>query len=167
MTPQPGDVGFAHTHGTMGKLIRIGQALKGKRGSEFNHAFIIDRVVGGECYVIQATLRGVTDTAKLSEVAPGGRCVTFAPPLGTSRKQIVTFARAQVGIEYGMWTIIAISLDILSWQWFPAFRGARKSSWICSALVAESLRFGGWLYNWIDVYTATPAQLYCALNEVP
>ena len=158
---------FAHTHGMMGWLIRQGEHLNFKRGFEWNHMAIIDRVVDGECFVIQATLRGVTDTAKLSEVAPGGRYITMQPPLGTSRKQIVTFARAQVGLRYGFWTIAAITLDLLSWQWFPAFRGARKESWICSALGMESLRYGGALFDLLDVYTITPAQAYCLLNTVP
>lgn len=167
MSPQPGDVGFAHTTGIMGRLIRWGEWLKFKRGSGWNHMFIVDRIVDGEPYIIQATLKGVTDTAKLSEVAPGGNYIVMQPPLGTSRKQIVTFARAQVGLEYGLWTIVALTIDILSWQWFPALRGARKESWICSALVMESLRYGGALFDILDIYTITPAQAYCLLNTVP
>lgn len=149
---------FAHSDGVMGKLIRIGERLRFRRGSEWNHMAIVDRVEDGVAYVIQATLRGVTDTATLDEVAPGGRIRVQAPPPGVSRARALEFARAQVGVEYGFGTILAIAIDILTWNWVPSFRGARKNSWICSALVMESLRFGGFLHNCPDIYTVTPAQ---------
>ena len=163
--PKPGQIGFAHTSGIMGKMIRFGEALKGKVGSEWNHAFIVSDEVSdtGEPLIIQATLRGVTGNAPLSSVAPGGKYTILETP-GVDLAKTLEFAKSTVGLEYGYFTILAIAIDILSFQWVPAFRGARKDSWICSALAAEALRFGGWLQEWIDVYTITPQQLYDRLS---
>ena len=166
MKPQAGDIGFARTTGIMGRLIRLGEWLSFRRGSKWNHEFVVsDKVdTDGVPFVIQATLRGVTDTARLDEVAIGGDYVLVSPPDAVDRHELLAFLKAQVGIRYGFWTILAISLDIVTWQWFPAFRGARKQSWICSALVNEAMRFAGWLHPWIDIYTVTPAQGWEALQ---
>ena len=161
---EAGDIGFARTTGAMGRMIRLGEWISFRKGDQWNHAFVIDRVENGVAYVLQATLKGVTNTATLDEVAPGGRYITFAPPEIVMSKELLYFARKQVGLRYGYWTIVAIAIDIVTWQWFPAFRGARKQSWICSALVGESLRYGGWYTPLLDIYTVTPAQLYCALK---
>jgi hypothetical protein len=144
----------------MGKLIRLGEWLRFRKGCEWNHAFI---EVDGR--VIQATLRGVTDTATLEDI--GGRYVLLNLPDLVDPTELLAFAKAQVGLEYGFFTILAIAIDITTWNWFPAFRGARKQSWICSALVGESLRYGGWLRNFVDIYTITPAELYLQLKGTP
>jgi hypothetical protein len=120
--------------------------------------------VDGTSFVIQATLRGVTNTCRLDQVALDGRIFTMAPPDACDRHELLAFAKAQVGVRYGIGTIIAIALDIATWDWFPAFRGARKQSWICSALVCESMRFSGWLYNFVNIYTVTPQDGWNAVN---
>lgn len=126
--------------------------------------FAIDRVEGGVAYVIQAELRGVTSTRTLDEVAPGGSFELINPPPGVDAERFLFFLRSQVGVRYGVLTILAIALDILTWNWFPSFRGARKNSWICSALVLEALRLGGWYHEWRNIYQATPAEGYVALT---
>ena len=150
----------------MGRLIRVGEFLRFRKGSKWNHAFIVsDKVdIHGEQLVIQATLRGVTDDKPLSSVAPNGSIQIFPLPKGVNAKKVLAFANNQVGLRYGYFTILAIAIDILTWQWFPAFRGARKPSWICSALVMESLRYGGFLHNAIDIYTITPAEAFDILT---
>jgi hypothetical protein len=166
INPLPGDIGFAYTTGTMGRLIRLGEHLRFKSGSQFNHMFIIgDQLIDGEPNVIQATLKGVTDTAKLSEVAPGGRYLVMAPPAHVDTQEVLRFAKAQVGMEYSLFTIFAIAIDIVTWNWWPSFRGARKPSWICSALAMEAMRFGGFLHSFIDVYSVTPQDGWNALND--
>ena len=161
---ETGFIGFAHTKGWMGRLIRLGEALRFRRGSQYNHMFIVDKQdAEGFWLIIQATLRGVTDNARLVDVAPGGTFITMVPPFGVDRDKVLAFARKQVGLRYGYGTILAIAIDIVTWNWFPALRGARKQSWICSALACEALRFGGWLHEFIDIYTITPAQAYAAL----
>lgn len=159
MTALPGDIGFAHNKGAMAKLIRVGEWLKFRKGSGWNHMF----VVAEDGNIIQATLKGVI-ISPLVTVAPGGHYFTMPPPVGVRREDVLAFAKAQVGLRYGVLTIFAIATDILTWQWVPALRGARKSSWICSGLGCEALRYGGWLHDWIDIYTVTPAQAYLALS---
>lgn len=160
--PAVGDVGFARTHGAMGWLIRLGTWLKFHK-AEYNHEFVVDRIVDGVPYIIQATLRGVTDSARLVDVAPGGTYTLVSPPPEVDIDKFLTFCRKQVGVEYGMLTIMAIAIDLLSWSWVPAFRGARENSWECAALINEGLRFGGWYHNWISIYDIIPDEGYNAL----
>ena len=168
---QPGDIGFAHSDGIFGKLIRFGERIRwGENPSHWNHAFIVDRVVmegtieNGDVkfitYIIQAEPSGVTNDKRIESV---GAYTLIEPFPSQSRSQILEFARAQVGSKYGWATIISVAIDIITPNWFPSFR--RAGTFICSALVAESLRFGGWLHSWKDIYTVTPAQLFEAYTK--
>lgn len=163
MSPQPGDIGFSRSNGAMGRLIRFGERLRLKRGSQWNHEFVVsDQVdVDGTPLIIQATLKGITDTARIDGV---GEYVTMAPPDACDRHELLVFMKAQVGTRYGVGTILAIALDILTWDWFPAFRGSRKNSWICSAVTNEAMRFAGWYHPFVNIYTVTPQDGYDALN---
>lgn len=163
---QAGDIGWARTTGIMGRLIRLGEWLRFRK-SEWNHQFVVtDTVdVDGMPFIIQATMRGVTDTARLDQVAPGGTYITIPPPPEVDRAKLLKFCKAQVGLEYGYWTDIAMAIDIVTWNWFPALRGARKQSWQCSALVNEGLRFGGWLHPWLSIYNIFPQEGYDALHD--
>ena len=156
----PGDIVFAHNSGWMARLIRVGEWLK-LRQDTWNHVAILDRQIDGEWYVIQAEIRGVTNTGKLSEIAPGGNYEVIPCPCNAS--EVLRFARGEVGTEYGILTILAIAIDILTWSLVPSFRSSRRPSWICSALGAESLRFGGWYHRYNSVYDVTPQDVYDAL----
>ena len=165
--PQPGDIGFAHSNGIMGRAIRFGERIRfGEKPSHWNHAFIVDTVErdGNEWVVtvIQAEPHGVTCDKRIETV---GEYVLLAPHPTHDRGDILTFARAHIGDRYGFMSIVSEVLDIASPNWWPAFR--RRSTWICSALVAESLRFAGWLHDWGDIYTVTPAQLFEAYTGTP
>ena len=162
-TPQVGDIGFSHNKGWMGKLIRFGEWLKLRRGN-INHEFVVTEIVGGTPYVVQATLRGVIKSP-LSDVAPGGYYFLFTPPAEVDISKLVEFEEKQVGMRYGILTILAIMIDIVSWSWVPSFRGSRKSSWICSAVVNEGLRFGGWYWPWVNIYDITPEEGLAALQS--
>jgi len=149
----------------MGRAIRFGEALRFKRGSHWNHAFIVSDVErvgdGWVVRIIQAEPHGVTNDKTIDTV---GEYTLVSPHPDQYRSEILAFAKSQVGSKYGWWSIVACIVDILTPDWFPSVR--RNGTWICSALVGESLRFGGWLHNWPDIYTVTPAQLYEAyLNE--
>ena len=165
MTPTPGTLVFCHGKDFIGKVIRFGEALRWKRGARWNHVAIIDRVVDGVPYVIQAEARGVTDIRRLDEITPGGTYELVALPAGVDVEQTLFFARQQVGSKYGFATIAALAIDIITPSWFPSMRPANKkaNSWICSAVVAESLRFGGWYRHWSDIYLVTPAELFIAV----
>lgn len=163
--PQPGDIGFARTTGIMAKMILLGTWLKFRK-AEHNHEFVVDRVVDGVPYVIQARIKGVTDTDRLDEVAPGGSYVLVTPPPEVDIEKFLSFCRKQVGKEYGILTDVAMGVDIITWNWVPAFRGARTDSWQCAALINEGLRFGGWYHDWVDIYNIFPDEGRNALISV-
>ena len=144
----------------MGHLIRVGEWLKFRK-CEWNHMFILDcPALGGDWYVLQATLQGVTHSGLLSEL---GTYVTMAPPC--DREKLLKFCRAQVGTRYSFLTILSIAFDILTWNFVPAFMNSYRQSWICSGLVCEGLRYGGWLHQFVNVYTVTPQQAFESLTK--
>lgn len=160
---EPGDLVFCHSKGVIGKAIRLGEWLRFRRGSHYNHVAILDQPVSGttdDWWVIQAEARGVSETGKLSDIAPGGSYTVVPLPKGVDSLQVLDFASAQVGRPYGFVTIASIVVSLL----LPKFINIMlPDTWICSAVAAESLRAGGWLHNWADVYQVTPAQLWDAL----
>jgi hypothetical protein len=101
----------------------------------------------------------------LSEVAPGGEYITFPPPSDVDRKKLLEFSRAQVGSHYSFLTILSIAFDIVTWNWVPAVMNSYRQSWICSGLLCEGLRYGGWLHQWVNVYTISPQQAYDVLAK--
>lgn len=157
-----GDIVFAHSNGIMGRAIRLGELLRWKHGSEWNHVAIIDRVENGVAFVIQAEARGVTSNKTLDSVAPDGHYIVIRPPQCVDIETSLAFARQEVGSHYGWLSIVTDILDIITPDWFPSLR--RRSTWICSALVLEALRAGGWLHQWGDIYLPTPAQAFEALS---
>jgi hypothetical protein len=155
-----GDIVFAHSNGIMGRAIRFGERLRWReKASYWNHAAIVSRInADGTVYVIQAEPRGITDDKPLSSL---GEVTLMKLPSDTDVNKVMAFAHEQVGSHYSFLSIASCLFDIASPNWFPSVR--RPHSWICSALVAESLRSGGWINNWGDIYTVTPAQLWRAL----
>jgi hypothetical protein len=145
----------------MGRAIRFGEFLRWRKGSHWNHACVISKVdKDGVAYVIQADIKGVNE-ARLDSV---GDYIILEPPARVNRNKVLAFTKAQVGSKYGILSILSIVTDIISPNWFPAMR--RKNTWICSAVTGEALRYGGWLNNWADIYTITPAQLFDALADI-
>lgn len=174
---QAGDIGFAHTHGAMGRLIRLGEILKGKdtwkqfllwlRGKDTkqNHEFVVNEFKDGDWYIIQATFEGVTDTAKLVDVAPGGTYVTMAPPPEVDRDKLLEFCRGEVGEKYSILSDAAIGIDCLTWNWVPSLMNSYRRTWNCSALIEEGMRFAGRYRPVINIYTVTPQDGYDALTN--
>ncbi|MEI8101791.1 MAG: YiiX/YebB-like N1pC/P60 family cysteine hydrolase [Bacteroidota bacterium] len=164
---QAGDLVFCHSKGAISRAIRIAQWVRWRKGSKFNHVAIIDEIKGDTVYVIQAESSGVTGKnhhrKTLDQIAIGGTYEIVKPPSKTVRTRILYFAREQVGSRYGFFTIVSILMNILSPKWFVAIRLA--NTWICSAVTAESLRYGGWYEEWYDIYQVTPAELYLALTK--
>lgn len=151
----PGDILFCHTKGVMGRAIRLGERLRFKRGSYWNHVCFVDRVEDDVVYVLQAERNGVTNDKPLN---PAWTYQVVSLPDGADRERVLEFARGQLGSRYGWYSIFSILFDTVTPNWFPAFRTA--GTWICSALTAESLRFGGWLHEWGDVYIVKPSDLW-------
>lgn len=154
---KPGYIGFSRSNGLMGSLIRFGESLSGK--GDVNHAFI----VGDKSNVIQAEMKGVTNDQTLEDMLGHDKCVIVKPPPGVSLGKVVEFGEFYLGTSYGLWTDVAIGIDMVTAQWVPALRGARKDSIICSALAGEALRYSGWLHHWVSIYDVTPQQLLDAV----
>ena len=157
-----GDTGYAKTTGQVGRLIRVGERIKFHHAT-YNHVFTVvkEGATYDEIEVVQATpVHGII-RSKLTDISDSGEIITLLhPPTGCDAQRVADFACGQVGDPYGLLTIGCIAIDILSPEWFVAFR--RPGSWICSALGGESLRFGGFYVAWGDIYTVTPQQLFDA-----
>jgi hypothetical protein len=161
---KPGDIVFAHSNGIMGKAIRLGEWLRFRKGSQWNHVCVIDRIEDGVAYVLQAEPHGVTTDKTLESV---GTFILVTPPKGVNVAKLMFFSHEQVGDRYGWLMILALALDILTPTWFPTFHLAsrKKIGWICSVLTAEALRFAGWYHPWPSIYMVTPSQVYEALLQ--
>ena len=157
-TALPGDLIFCRGSGIVSRAIRLAERIRWRAGSKWNHVAVLEAKSLAGWTVVQAGGRGVTSTP-LSAMAPGGGYVVVPAP-ETCREDVVAFARAQVGSQYGYLTIASIVVTLLS----PNFVNVMlPNTWICSALAAESLRAGGWVHNWPDVYQVSPAALSEAL----
>jgi hypothetical protein len=162
VTIQAGDLVFCHSKGLVGKGIRLAEWLRFRKGDKWNHVAIIDRpVVDGrpdyDWYVIQAEAHGVTNTGKLSTIAPGGDYIVLPLPRAADAAKVIEFATAQVGRRYGFVTIVSILVTLLSPKFFNVML---PNTWICSAVAAESLRYAGWYHSWDDVYQVNPSEFW-------
>lgn len=162
MSYAPGDVIFAHGRGFLSRAIQIAEKVRLKSGKHPNHAaIIVDVDKLGQVRIVQATSKGVTSLwySSPKDLAPGGNVVVVPRPC-PDWLAAVDFANEQVGMKYGYLTIFSIAVSIIA-PWFLTIR--RPGTWICSALVAQSLLAGGRMDTWPDVYQVTPAQLYEAV----
>jgi len=160
--PQPGDLVFCHSTDIVGRAIRLGERLRFRSGDFFNHVAIIDH----DGTIIQAIAHGVRAGDSLDSIALKGGSYEVVRVPGADPDRIIAFARAQVGSWYGYLSILSIAIHILTPKWLPLPTIRFNKSWICSALGAESARFGGWLNNWPDVYSVVPSELYCAIKGI-
>lgn len=169
---QKGAIGFCHSKGYVGILIRSGEWIRWRKGSAYNHAFILHEPVLDEngiivdWTIIQAVGSGViqdtpTRHSRLSTVAPGGNYVIVNPPSSVDGDKVIEFALAQVGEKYGFITDVSIGILILT---HVALNLQISSTWICSAVAMESWRYGGFLVDWGNIYTVTPAQAFIAVH---
>jgi len=158
-----GDIGFAHTTGVLGGLIRAGEKLKW-RECEWNHAFVVVSVgeLASDIWIAEATLKGVVISNLHNMIESGASIRIVRPPKGADPNRVADFAHAQVGKPYGILSDLCIATDILTPDWFISVR--RNGTWICSALAAEALRYGGVYFDWEDIYTVTPTQLWIAIR---
>ena len=156
---QPGDLIFAHTNDIVGKGIRWAERIRFRGGAAFNHVATVYAFDDGEWNVIQAQARGIT-VCPLSSVAPNGTYTIIQPPTSVDTAKQINFLEKQVGDPYGFLTIASILVNMF----LPKFIDVElPGTWICSAVAAEALRFGGWYHSWPDIYETSPAQLWEAL----
>lgn len=167
----PGDLVFVRGRGVIAWAIRLCQWLRRdwhgteRAGAHWNHVAILNTAypteVGDFWTVIQATSRGVTDTGWLRDL---GDYEVVPLPAWCDPATVLQFARAQMGVKYGFLTILSILLTLFTPRGVEFRHG---NTWICSAVAAEAMRFGGWLKNWPSIYTVSPAQLYIAVTRGP
>jgi hypothetical protein len=153
----PGDIVFFDSSGDVAWAIRLAQRIRW-RGDKNHVAWLDHRDAHGNWYIGQAEGCGVTTDKPL---VFGPKDVVMAPPTAIDRARFIAFGRNQVGRRYGFLTIASIFATLLTPKFFDIML---PSTWICSALVAEALRFGGWYHPWPDIYQVAPDQLFGALT---
>lgn len=156
----PGDLVFAHGKGFISWAIRFMQGIRSpKVDAHWNHVAVLDHLdADNKWVVVQAAGKGV-EHAYLEDVAPGGTYEVVACPSSADPKKVVEFACSQAGEHYGFLTIASIVLNIIT----PKRIALRKpGTWICSALAAGALWYGGWpdVQRLADLYQCSPADLY-------
>lgn len=165
-TSSPGDIVFMRTHGYMGSAIRFAQRnLQDSRSrySKWNHVGILNERVGDDWTVIQAQPKGITSTGLLSQMAGPEYLVISLPPY-LNPEDVLAFARAQVGKEYGFASAFSAFLDMI----LPRQVCLRKAdTWICSGLVMASLWYAGFhpSVHVDDLYSITPAEVALLLGN--
>ncbi len=143
----PGDVAWA---------LKLAQRIRWH--GDKNHFAWLDRQDStGQWFIGQAEGCGVTIDKPLV-LGPNDAVVKI--PTGCDREKFLFFARAQVGRKYGFLTILSIFLTELMPM---AVNVMLPDTWICSAVVGEALRFGGWYHDWPDIYQCAPDELWEAL----
>jgi len=152
-----GDIGFSHGTDLIARAIQFAEKREGDPGF-YNHTFALLEPTpdGNDWVVIQAQMKGVTDTCKLSDVSPNGshEVVPF-PDKYADRGLFIEFLMAQVGDEYSMLAILSCALDMV----LPEKICLRDyATWICSGLIGGGLMYAGHPASktWGDLYTNTP-----------
>ena len=163
-TVTAGSLILCHSPDIMGFMIRVGERIKWRRASNWNHVAIASET-GTNPLVIQATVRGVTGDKHLSDLE-GGQIAVVPPTTTMDPRYVVMFAQAQLKDGYAYFGLLGAAID----QLLPGFlrlQLGRESTWICSALAAESWRFGGWLHDWGSIYSVSPAEVAIAIGLDP
>ena len=157
-----GDIVFAHGKGFISRAIRLAERLRFQQNdAHWNHVAIITATGARGYRIVQAESRGVTagwfaSPADIAEKVEVVKCPA------ADRAKVLAFANAEVGSTYGYLTILSIAISLIV-PWFVTVR--QPGTWVCSALGAESLRAGGFLERWPDIYQVSPAQLYEAVTN--
>lgn len=153
---QPGDLVFYDSPGDVAWVIK--QAQKIAWSGDKNHVAILSHQDStGQWFIIQAEGCGVTDDKPL---VLGANDVIVSIDGIADRAKVLFFAREQVGKHYGFLTDVSIFVTELTPKGVNVMR---PNTWICSALAAEALRFGGWYHDWPDERQVAPDPLYLAL----
>lgn len=150
MTYIPGSIALFHSKGFLGKLIRFGERIRGKKGTYWNHAGVIIDEAGN---TVEALGHGVMNDEL------GTRDFTILNPADMSdlqRAKVVTFAKSCLGDHYGYLTIVSIGVDLVIRSRF-SFRNGK--SLICSELAARALEHGSWICPKLDTSHVMPSDL--------
>jgi hypothetical protein len=157
-----GDLAFCHGGGIVDWGIRAAEWLRFRKGSRYNHVAVLNAPLGdGDWSVIEAESPGVI-MSTLSSLTAHGEVKIVSVPVVCNRQDVVQFMRFQLGEKYGFLTIASLLVSLI----LPGSVNFYKpGTWICSAVAAEALRYGGWFHQWDNIYQVSPAQLYQVLVE--
>ena len=149
-TPQLGDYGVVKTKGFFGKLIRLGTL------SRWNHCFIY---IGNDL-IVEANPTGVavSPVSKYQLIAWNQHEVLSYE----ERETIASHAKWLVGRPYSFFTIAGMVLRILGFKFFSdklLAAIAKHDGYICSELVAECYRTGGYVVVNEKDYLVNPGDL--------
>lgn len=154
---QPGDIVFFHGYDFVGRMIRLAERIRFKKGSAWNHVAIINGQTDEGWTLYQAQGSGITDTGLLGD---SGYFILRLPE-GIDRDKVLEFCNGEVGKPYGFLTILSILVTLFMPQFVNVML---PNTWICSAYAAEAMRTGGWYHSWPDLYQTSPAALWEALQ---
>ncbi len=157
---QVGDMVLFHTSGIIGKLIRMGELLRWRGFSTWNHCAIISSIDNGVIKVIQMARH--CDEVELDLAVP--HAIVSAPD-GTNRAAAVAYAQSCLGIDYSYFEIATIAFNILTPKWFRGFDFRKTGTLICSALVARAWEHGGVIVPF-DPFQVSPSEL-AIFRDVP
>jgi hypothetical protein len=160
-TMAPGDLCFCHGKGIVDWAIRAAEWLRFRKGAKYNHVGMLVEYLGnGDWSVIEAESPGIIMTT-LSSLRAHGEVEIVPLPYPCQSDRAVNFMKYQIGEQYGFLTIASLIVSLI----LPGSLSLYKpGTWICSAVIAEALRYGGWYCQWTNVYQVTPAQLYIAVT---
>ena len=152
-----GDMVFYDSSGPVSWLLKVAQLIRWH--GDKSHVAWLDRQVDGQWFIGQAEGCGVTIDKPL---VLGPNDVIVKIPDGCDRAKALFFWRSQVGRKYGYLTVLSIFITEMM-PWFVNVM--LPDTWICSAVVAEGLRFGGWYHSVPDIYQFAPDPLFTALES--
>jgi len=156
----PGDFLLVSTTGILAKFIRFGQFLryhgKMKPFAHWNHAAM---VIDEDGTIVEAVGRGVV-TSNISEYKNVEYYYVTTKLNKQSRDQTVAACKSFVKDKYGFVTIISIALELLTGI---KIQFNSSNSMICSAVVAQSLWAGGYIFD-RNPYQMMPADLADAFD---
>ena len=149
-SPQLGDYGVVKTKGFFGKLIRLGTL------SRWNHCFIY---IGNDL-IVEANPTGVavSPVSKYQLIAWNQHEVLSYE----ERETIASHAKWLVGRPYSFFTVAGMVLRILGFKFFSdklLAAIAKHDGYICSELVAECYRTGGYVVVNEKDYLVNPGDL--------
>lgn len=156
----PGDFILVSTTGILAKFIRFGQFVRYhgamKPFAYWNHAAMI---VDEQGTIVEAVGRGVR-YSHIDEYKDVEYYLVNTKLNKQSREQAVAACKSFVKDKYGWFTIASIATELLTGI---KLQFSLNNSMICSAVVAQSLWAGGFIFN-RNPYQMMPADLASAFN---
>jgi len=160
----PGDLIAFSTDDKFGALIRFGQRVFGRsKNWRYNHIAVVEELLPGDAYIIQAVR--TIDRVLLSSYGETPHVVIPFPGDPANREDVTAFAKAMLGMKYGVFTVVMRALNYLSPS-FVRITGERKGRMDCSVFGARAWEHGAFIFPpTTDVWEQAPCDLVDAYYE--